>query len=128
MHGFWLTEYGIDGAFLPLAVKREDFSSELHGLRLSGFRGVNVTVPHKEAAYALAHEGDEEATAAGAANILLFGSDGRYSARNTDSLGLVASLEESAAGAVSGKTAIVLGAGGGARAAGRALDRLGAGP
>ena len=112
LHGYWLSEYGIDGAFVPLAVKREDFSYALRGLRLSGFCGVNVTVPHKEAAFAIAHDCDEEASAAGAANLLLFGSDGRYEARNTDGAGLVASLTDSVgAGAVIGKPAVVLGAG-----------------
>jgi shikimate dehydrogenase len=127
LHGYWLSEYGIDGAFVPLAVKREDFSYALRGLRLSGLRGLSVTVPHKEAAFALAHHSDEEANAAGAANLLLFGHDGRYEARNTDTLGLVASLIESLGeGFMPGKAAVLLGAGGAARAAVRALDRLGA--
>jgi len=125
MHGSWLAELKIDGAFIPLAVRREDFARVLHGLSLSGFKGVNVTVPHKEAAFALAHRCDEEAQGAGAANLLLFGEDGSYEARNTDSIGLAASLRTALGSALKGKNAVLLGAGGAARAAVRALDRLG---
>ena len=127
LHSAWLGEYGIDGAFVPLAVRREDFARAIQGLKLCGFHGVNVTVPHKEAAFALAHRCDEEAQAAGAANLLLFGPDGQCEARNTDSLGLAASLRSSLGGrALRGKPVVLIGAGGAARAAIRALDRLGA--
>ena len=53
LHGHWLAEYGIDGAMVPLAAGREDFTAVIDGIRRAGFRGVNVTVPHKEAAFAL---------------------------------------------------------------------------
>ena len=128
LHNHWLAELGIDGAYVPLPVARENLSTALQGLRLSGFRGVNVTVPHKEAAFALAHECDVEAKAAGAANLLVFDGDGRIMARNTDAPGLKAALEEAiSAAALKDKTAIVLGAGGAARAAVRALGELGVG-
>jgi shikimate dehydrogenase len=127
LHGAWLKEYEINGAFVPLAVRREDFARAIHGLKLCGFRGINVTVPHKEAAFALAHRCDAEAQAAGAANLLLFDAEGRYEARNTDSLGLAASLRLAlGAKALRGKPVVLIGAGGAARAAIRALDRLGA--
>jgi shikimate dehydrogenase len=127
LHGHWLAEHGIDGAYVPLAVARENFWEALAGLRLSGFRGVNVTVPHKVAAFALAHTHDDEAQATGAANLLLFEDDGRVAARNTDGTGLLESLKDSLGkDALHGKPAVVLGAGGGARAAVRALDALGA--
>src|ERR1043165_538928 len=77
LHTYWLRELGIDGAYAPLAVRREDFAIVIDGLHRSGFAGVNVTVPHKEAALALAHEADETARAAAAANLLLFRPDGR---------------------------------------------------
>jgi shikimate dehydrogenase len=109
-----------------MPVPREALASVLSSLRAVGFAGVNVTVPHKEAAFALCHEADEAACAAGAANLLVFRDD-RILGRNTDSLGLAASLGE-ALGAewLKAKTVVVLGAGGAARAAVLALSTLGA--
>lgn len=127
LHAYWLREHKIDGAYVPLAVRREDFAVVIDALRRAGFAGVNVTVPHKEAALALAHEADETARAAGAANLLLFRPDGRIEARNTDVFGLMQSLhEELDAKAFRGNPVVILGAGGAARAAVLALDRLGA--
>jgi shikimate dehydrogenase len=124
LHGHWLAEYGIDGAMVPLSAPREDFSAVIDGLRRAGFAGVNVTVPHKESAFAIAHNVDAAAKAAGAANLLVF-RDGRMEGRNTDSLGLAESLREEI-GALEGKTVVLLGAGGAARGAILALDMLGA--
>ena len=122
LHGHWLAEYGIDGAMVPLAAKAEDFSFVIDGARRAGFKGVNVTVPHKESAFAIAHRADLAATAAGAANLLVF-HDGKIEARNTDSIGLAESLRENigACGNV-----VLLGAGGAARGAILALEMLGA--
>ncbi|HKY19535.1 MAG TPA: shikimate dehydrogenase [Rhizomicrobium sp.] len=125
LHGHWLAEYGIDGAMVPLAARIEDFAAVIDGVRRAGFKGVNVTVPHKEAAFALAHRADAAARSAGAANLLVFGEDG-IEGRNTDALGLAESLRE-AIGALRGKTAVLLGAGGAARGAILALEMLGAG-
>lgn len=125
LHGHWLEAHGIDGAYVPLRVPREDFALVLASLRRAGFVGVNVTVPHKEAAFALAHTVDADAATAGAANLLLFEGD-RIVARNTDASGLEASLREALDVAPwRGQTAVLLGAGGAARAAVLALDRLG---
>ena len=125
LHGHWIEEYGIDAAYVPLAIRREDFTAALNGLRLAGFRGVNVTVPHKEAAFALADRCDGAAEIAGAANLLLFGENG-IEARNTDAAGLRASLDENlGAGALKGRSAVIWGAGGMARAAVCALSVLG---
>ena len=125
LHGYWIEEYGIDAAYVPLAVRREDFAAALNGLRLAGFRGLNVTVPHKEAAFALAERCDNAAEIAGAANLLLFGENG-IEARNTDAAGLRASLDETlGAGALKGRSAVIWGAGGMARAAVCALSDLG---
>ncbi len=49
LHGYWLDHYGIDGAYLPLAVAPERLESALRGLHALGFQGVNLTIPHKEA-------------------------------------------------------------------------------
>lgn len=125
LHGFWLREHAIDGAYVPLGVPREAFATAIAGLRSAGFVGVNVTNPHKEAAFAIAHAADDAAKAAGAANLLLF-RDGKIDARNTDVAGFVASLTESlGTGMLKGKTAAVLGAGGAARGIILSLDKLG---
>jgi shikimate dehydrogenase len=126
MHGYWLARHGIDGAYVPMPVRREAFAGVLEAMRAVGFAGLNVTVPHKEAAFALAHEVDVAARAAGAANLLVFEND-RIIGRNTDAPGLKASLAESlGAGAIAGKPCVILGAGGAARAAVLALGELGA--
>ena len=123
LHGFWLGEYGIDGIFAPLPVRRENFAPAVDGLMRAGFSGLSVTIPHKEAAFAIAHAVDDAACNAGAANLLVFGDNGRVEARNTDAAGLAASL---AGEDLRGKTAVVIGAGGAARAALLALDGMGA--
>ncbi|HEY2032264.1 MAG TPA: shikimate dehydrogenase [Rhizomicrobium sp.] len=125
LHGYWLDAHGVDGAYIPLAVPREDFARVIESLRKSGFAGVNVTVPHKEAAFAIAHELDDAAMAAGAVNLLLF-DGGKIAGRNTDAAGLAASLAEALVkNALNGKDAVLLGTGGAARAAILALAELG---
>jgi shikimate dehydrogenase len=130
LHGYWLRQYNLNGAMVPLAVQPEDFSSVLSSLRKAGFRGVNVTIPHKQAAFALADDCDEAAKAAGAANLLLLHDSGRIEARNTDGVGLRESLKESLRQSLGedymqGKSATLLGAGGAARGAVLALAGLG---
>jgi shikimate dehydrogenase len=127
LHGFWLSAHAIDGAYVPLSVEKQNFARVIDALRHSGFVGVNVTVPHKEAAFAICHVVDDAARAAGAVNLLLFQPDGVIEGRNTDAPGLAASLQENLGkGALTGKCAIVLGTGGAARAAVLALSSLGA--
>jgi shikimate dehydrogenase len=125
LHGHWLAEHGIDGALVPLQAEPVNFTAIIDGIRKAGFVGVNVTVPNKEAAFAIAHVNDAAAMAAGASNLLIF-RDGRIEGRNTDTYGLYASLEESV-GKLDGRPAILLGAGGAARGAILALEQLGAG-
>ena len=127
LHGFWLNEMGIDGALVPLPVRPEDFSTAVRGLMAAGFKGSSVTIPHKEAAFALAHTVDLAARAAGAVNLLIFHEGGRIEGRNTDATGLAASLrEDRGADFVRGKPTVLLGAGGAARAGVVALHDLGA--
>ncbi len=126
LHGYWLDELGVDGAMVPLAARAEDFSRVIEGVRLAGFRGVNVTVPHKEAAFALAHETRQAARLAGAANLLVFKPDGMIGADNTDAVGLFDSLQDALGGvAIAGKNIVVLGAGGAARGAVYGLQQFG---
>ncbi len=126
LHGYWLDELKVDGALVPLAVSREDFARTVLALRRAGFTGVNVTVPHKEAAFALADVTDAAAEVAGAANLLIFHADGRIEGRNTDTVGLRESLRENME-SLKGKTVVLLGAGGAARGGLLALDALNAG-
>ncbi len=96
-----------------LPVPPELFAETVRALPGAGFRGANVTIPHKEAALALADEATGSARSIGAANTLTFTGDGAIRADNTDAPALIAALPFSPAG----RTALVLGAGGSARAA-----------
>lgn len=89
------------------------FEETIRALPAAGFRGINVTIPYKERALAMAHSVTERARAIGAANTLLFDGDGSIQADNTDAPGLIAALPFSPQGV----SALVLGAGGSARAA-----------
>lgn len=126
LHKFWLEEHEIDGEYVPIALRPEDFSAGVDGLRRAGFTGVNVTTPHKQSAFAFAHAIDNAALRCRAANLLIFAGDG-FEARNTDAAGLFESVtEELGTDFVVGEPALILGAGGAARAAILAVDRLGA--
>ncbi len=112
LHGHWLERYGVDGAYVPLAVRPENLGEVVQGLRKAGFAGLNVTIPHKEAVMALCGRLDESARRAGAVNTLVFGDE--IEGRNTDGYGFVANLRAHGV-AVQGR-ALILGAGGSARA------------
>ncbi|MDQ2804194.1 MAG: shikimate dehydrogenase [Pseudomonadota bacterium] len=114
IHGFWLQRYGIDGAYVPLSVRENNFAEALRGLAMAGFAGVNVTMPHKLAAFEICHNVDETARRAGAANTLDF-RHGRIEGRNTDGFGFIANLQDHGIDPLIGP-ALVLGAGGAARA------------
>ncbi|MEX2642432.1 MAG: shikimate dehydrogenase [Acetobacterales bacterium] len=126
LHGYWLWKHGIDGAYLPLPVRAQDFDRAVRAVAALCFAGANVTVPHKAAALALADEADSFARRVGAANTLVFGPDGRIVARNTDGYGFIESLRQQAPGwhAAAGP-AVVLGAGGASRAILAALSDAG---
>ncbi len=123
LHGFWLERHGIDGAYVPFAVQPQDFATAVRGLRAAGFAGGNVTIPHKLAAFDICDVVDATAKRAGAVNLLVFGEAG-ISGFNTDGLGFVANLRAHGVDPVAGP-ALILGAGGGARAIVAALQDLG---
>ena len=114
-------ELGLDWRYVKLPVPPERFEETARALPRSGFRGANVTIPHKLAARALADELTPAAAAIGAANTLSF-EEGRVLADNTDAGGLLDALEEDPRG----RGALVLGAGGAGRAAAWALREAGA--
>jgi shikimate dehydrogenase len=122
MHNAALALLGLDWRYQRLPLPPELFTETVRALPAAGFRGVNVTIPHKEAALALADVASENARAIGAANTLTFEPDGTIHAENTDASGFLAALGRS----VYGQTALVLGAGGSARAVVFALRQAGA--
>jgi shikimate dehydrogenase len=125
LHGYWIAEHKLDAAYLPLAIKPEDFADTFRALPKVGFRGFNVTLPHKEAAFALTDTHDEAARLTGAVNTVVF-ENGRASGRNTDAHGFSQLLRENGIGTLGGVTTVVLGAGGAARAVIAAMLSLGA--
>jgi shikimate dehydrogenase len=114
-------ELGLDWSYQKLPVPPELFDETVRALPGSGFRGANVTIPHKPAALALADDTSDVARAIGAANTLTF-AGGRIAADNTDAGGFLAALGEPP----DGMRALVLGAGGAARAVVWALAEHGA--
>lgn len=123
LHGFWLDRHAIDGAYVPLPIRAEDFAAAVRGLVAAGFAGANVTQPHKLAAFAICDSTDESARRAGAVNTLVF-SEGRISGSNTDGWGFVANMRAHGVDPAAGP-ALLLGAGGGARAIAAALQAEG---
>jgi shikimate dehydrogenase len=113
---------GLDWRYVKLPVPPALFAETVRALPGSGFRGANVTIPHKLAALELADERTPSAEAIGAANTLTFLEGGRIEAHNTDAPGFLAALGEDARGL----RALVLGAGGAGRAVAWALREAGA--
>jgi shikimate dehydrogenase len=126
MHNRALEHLGLAGRwhYQLLPVPPELFDETVRALPAAGFRGANVTIPHKEAALALAHDATPAARAIGAANTLTFAGDGTIAADNTDAPGFIDAVGGPAS--VAGRTALVLGAGGSARAIVWALLQAGA--
>lgn len=122
LHGYWLEHYGIDGAYVPLPVRPGSLAQALAALSALGLAGVNLTLPHKEAALSLVGRLDPVARRIGAVNTVVVAEDGTLVGSNTDAFGFMENLR---AGAphwrASSGPAVVLGAGGAARAVGVAL-------
>jgi shikimate dehydrogenase len=117
LHGFWLERHKIDGAYVALAVRPEDLFEVLRLLPRIGFRGANITVPHKEAALAAMDEVEPLARSIGAVNTVVVRADGSLEGRNTDAYGFLENLRQGAAHwHPPHKPAAVIGAGGAARA------------
>lgn len=122
LHNFWLQAYGIDGAYLPLAIKPEDFESVIRTLPKLGFAGCNVTMPHKEAALKAVDRFDSAAQRIGAVNTIVVADDGSMDGSNTDAFGFLQALHEGAPALnVARGRAVLIGAGGAAKAIAVAL-------
>lgn len=122
MHNAALAELGLDWLYVPVPLPPERFDATVRALPRSGFRGLNVTVPHKSAAHRLADRRAAAVEAIGAANTLTFEEGGELRADNTDAGGFLDALQQPPAGL----RALVLGAGGSARAVVWALIDAGA--
>lgn len=117
LHGFWLEHYRIDGAYIPLPVNPEHLAAVIAAVPRMGLRGASVTVPHKEAVLSLMDDLDPQAQAIGAVNTIVVRADGSLEGRNTDGYGFLENLRQGApAWHPSRKPAMVIGAGGAARA------------
>src|SRR4029077_18216894 len=115
IHNYWIRQHGIAGEYRKEAVPPEEFAAFLAGLDARGYVGANVTIPHKEAALALSTP-DDRARAVGSANTL-WRDGATLRSTNTDVEGFLGNLDASAPGWDRGlQSALVLGAGGSARA------------
>lgn len=124
LHNYWLDCYGLDGLYLPLEIAPADLADCLSFMQKAGFRGANLTVPHKEAVLAHCAVVDEAVTACGAANTIWL-ENGQWHATNTDVYGYRTHLCQTLGmELLKGKQAVVLGAGGAARAVVLALQQL----
>ena len=127
LHGHWLRRHAIDGAYVPLAVSPENLEPALRALPTLGFAGVNLTIPHKEPAALLVDRRSPAAERIGAVNTVVVEPDGTLFGDNTDGFGFIASLSESRVGwRADAGPAVLLGAGGAARAVAVALLDAGA--
>ena len=125
IHGYWLQEKGIDGAYLPLAVRPEALDAALAALPALGFRGCNLTAPHKEAALARMDSLSESARRIGAVNTVTVADYGALHGDNTDGFGFISHLRQEAPGWEPASPVAVLGASGAARAVVDALSAAG---
>ncbi len=122
IHRFWLEKLGLDGDYSRFPVAPERVGQAIRALPALGLKGVNVTVPHKQAVMAHLDSIDAFATAIGAVNTIVVRSDGQLSGTNTDAPGFVEPLPKAQ---LSGKTAVIVGAGGAARAIIAGLSGIG---
>lgn len=122
LHNYWIGKYNIDAEYGFLEIKPEDFKNTVKNLFSEGYVGVNVTVPHKEAAFAICDEVTEAAKNTGAVNTLLFEKSGKITGTNTDPYGFLKNLVSAQPEfSFTAKNAVVIGAGGAARAVVSAL-------
>lgn len=116
LHGFWLEKYGVDGGYVPLPVHPDHLETALRALPVLGFAGCNLTIPHKEKALRIVDRVDPIARRIGAINTILVDADGTLEGRNTDGHGFLANILADGRWQPKTGPAVVLGAGGAARA------------
>ena len=117
IHGHWIRKYGLNGYYIPIEIRPENFESAIRSMPKLGFRGLNVTIPYKETILSLATSISDRAALIGAANTIIFGSSGSIRADNTDGAGFIQNIKSQAPDwKGSNGPAVVLGAGGASRA------------
>ena len=87
LHNYWLAQHKINGSYIPINIQPGDLKKSIKALITLGFRGVNVTIPHKSAVLSLCDTITDRASLIGAANTLYFSSQGKITADNTDGYG-----------------------------------------
>lgn len=117
LHGFWLDRYQIDGTYIPLAVVPSDLKDVIVSLPKMGLRGVNITVPHKEAVMEWMDEIEDVAIRIGAVNTIVI-KEGKLIGTNTDAYGFIQNIlaSQPVSWKIDAGKAVVIGAGGAARA------------
>ncbi|MEM9047704.1 MAG: shikimate dehydrogenase [Pseudomonadota bacterium] len=126
VHGHWLRRHGIAGHYIPIGLRPENFETGIRALPKLGFSGVNVTLPYKETVLNLASSISDRAALIGAANTISFRPDGSIHADNTDGFGFIENLRQAEPGwQPQAGAALVLGAGGAAKAIVSALLKAG---
>jgi shikimate dehydrogenase len=127
IHNAWIAAAGLNAAYVPFAPGEDNFETFVEGLRGGAIRGLNITIPFKEQALACADRCSDLAKLAGAANLLIFETDGTITADNTDGPGLIGAIAVQAPGFdLTASPVVILGAGGAARGAAAALALAGA--
>ncbi len=124
MHNAAYRSMGVNFVYVAYEVALEDLEAAVHGVVALGFEGLNFTIPHKQTIMKLVDELDPEAELIGAVNTITI-TDGRMTGYNTDAPGFIHSLEQELEFQPKGKRAVLIGAGGGARAVSGALLRRG---
>ena len=128
LHNFWLSEFGVNGYYIPLDIEPKNLEKQIRALAELGFVGANVTIPYKEKILKIADKISDRAAIIGAANTLTFLPGGKIYADNTDGYGFIQNIKSkykdwSAKDGMS----VVFGAGGASRAILGALIEDGAG-
>jgi shikimate dehydrogenase len=126
LHNHWFAEHGLSGAYVPLAIKPGSLGPALRALHPLGFAGCNLTIPHKQDAMTIVDETDETARRIGAISCVVARPDGSLFGTNNDCYGFIENLLEAEPGfRFESGPAVVMGAGGGARAVVWALAQRG---
>ena len=117
LHNYWLKKNNINGYYIPIKVETQNLEKSIQALISLGFRGINVTIPHKTTVLTYADIITDRASIIGAANTLYFNVDGKITADNTDGYGFSQNIYEECPSWMPGAgPAVVLGAGGAAKA------------
>ena len=127
LHNYWMRRHDLAGTYVPLAIAPDKLADALRALPALGFAGCNLTIPHKQAAMALVDAVDDVARRIGAISCVTVGPDGTLAGTNNDCFGFIENLKQAAPDwRADAGPAVVLGAGGGARAVCYALMQAGA--